>query len=71
MKKRLSILWPVKNLLKSVLETFTKNFIYSVAINFDKKKMSLERIMANLSMEDIINNLSSVENITSGRQGTA
>jgi hypothetical protein len=33
--------------------------------------MSLEGIMANLSMEEIINNLTSVENITSGREGTA
>ncbi len=33
--------------------------------------MSLEGIMANLSMEEILSNLTIVENITSGREGIA
>jgi hypothetical protein len=35
------------------------------------KNMSIEGIMANLTMEEVISNLTSVENIISGREGKA
>ncbi len=63
------------DLLKFVERSFGKVEKYFELICDYKEKMaknmSIEGIMANLSMEEIISSLTSVENITSGREGTA